>query len=201
MRWVLEVLVGSFEESIVEAVHLNLGKEVGAEEDTVSVFEEELARGVGLTAKFGCAGTDVDDEVREAIELFGEIGEILTALGTVCAYEGDIRVPCDDGVALFQQFALGDGRVAEAPTGMCGKLFVTLVLRIDGVEEGAGVGGVKHDGKVEGSGVFEDGYKAFIVDAEQVAVGVAEGQAEVFPELDTDRAVLNEARETVVGAL
>src|SRR5882757_2002778 len=201
MRRILEVFVGCLQKAEVEAIHFDLWQKVGAEKDAVGVFEEECTRAVGLTSQLGCAGADVDLQVGECIELLGEVCKVFGALCTVSADEGCAGMTGDDAIPLLKQSAFADGRVMKSPVGMCRQFFVALIVRVDGLKECAGIGGMEHDWEAQLAAFLEEGSEPLVVDAKQRATGVAQGKAEVFPEFDPAGTVFDHPVEAIEGKL
>jgi len=50
MRRILEILVVSFQETKIRAIHLGFGHEVGAEQNAVGIFKKKIACRIRLTA-------------------------------------------------------------------------------------------------------------------------------------------------------
>jgi len=65
------------------------------------------------------------------------------------------------------------------------------------VEKRGWIGGVKHHRQTKRPALLEDRREPLIVDAQQFAIGSAQRETEVLPELDAAGAVLNQPMEAI----
>src|ERR1035437_586561 len=103
MRRILEVLVSRFQETVIEPVHLNLGQQVRTKENAVGVVEEKGMRRIRLPSQFRDARTNVDQQVRQRIQLLCEKSQVLAAFGTMRTDERRRGMPGNHAIALLQQ--------------------------------------------------------------------------------------------------
>ncbi len=79
----VEIFVVGLEESKIDAIGLAAGGRVGAEHDSILVFQEEAPGGVGLAAELGDPGIDVDVHVGIGVEPAADLGQVFTVVGHV----------------------------------------------------------------------------------------------------------------------
>ncbi len=170
------VAAGAEDESVID-------HEVGAEEDAVLVFDEEISDGIGvMSADFGDSSGEVGHHIGVAVEGLIDPVEFFGVVGEVYGDEGGIGVSSDDAVeGLEEFFPRGEFvGVAEPPAFVVFEFFPSFVLVVVGEPEGSWVGDVDGDGHVEFAAAFPDGVKFWVVDADEFALGVAEVEAEAF---------------------
>ena len=78
---------------------------------------------------------------------------------------------------------------------MRGKFLVPFIVPHPWIEERSRIGSVKHHWQAQPAAFIEDRCKALIVNAQQFAVGVAQCEAEILPELDPAGAMLHRGDE------
>ena len=100
-------------------------------------------------------------------------------------------------VALIEQFTLAVLRALRAPLRVRSQLFIALIASVDRQKKRARVGRVKHHGEAQVGCLFKQRREPLVIDAQQLACGVANMQAKVFPELDADRPMVGKPLQPV----
>ncbi len=103
---------------------------------------------------------------------------------------------------FHQTMKRGEAWVAETPIGMAEQLLQSLIEAVDRLEEGDRVGDVDQDRQPQLTGGIPERGETRIVRHQQVAVGILEVEAEVFPDfepLGTRRHRLAETGDETIG--
>src|SRR5258708_21303824 len=96
VRRILKILVFGLEKAVVEAIHLDSGYEVGAEDDAVREAQEEPPCRVGLPSQLRGACADIDQNIRIGVEHRCYALQILSVFSYMRGYEGGTRVSFED---------------------------------------------------------------------------------------------------------
>src|ERR1700674_128293 len=102
---ILEVLIISFQEAKMQAIHIHIRQQVGAKENSVRIVDEELASAIGLTAQFGSARAKIDGNIGISVQHVAHIRKILGRFRHVSSHEGCLGMAGEDAIALSKQFA------------------------------------------------------------------------------------------------
>ncbi len=182
---VAEVFVVGLEEAVIDAVSGHIRSSIQAEQDAVSVGEEEALCCVRLAAQLVDAGTDVDVKVGAAFEELTDPGQVLGIAADMGADECRLRM------ALHQVRQPGHdgherrvGWTGEMPVGVSEQGLIMLVVLVYRVEKCHRVGDVDGHRQVELGGGFPQGVQAVVVHGDQLTVLVLHLQAEAFPDLE-----------------
>src|SRR5258706_4683951 len=131
VRGILEVLVGRFKKTIVQAVHVDFRNKIGSEKNAVGILQKEFARRVGLAAEFRYACTRVHEEVRVGVEQLANVSKILTAFSHVRRHKCGVRMALEHATALRKQFRFLKMSAVESPVRMSRKFLVALIEPIN----------------------------------------------------------------------
>src|SRR5262245_63355494 len=99
----VEILVVSFEETVVNSIGVASRSRVCAEHYAILILQEELAGGVRLPAEFRDSGIDIDIHVRVLVELLRDTRQVLRVVAEVRVDECRFRVLLDQAMKLVEQ--------------------------------------------------------------------------------------------------
>src|ERR1700734_3033886 len=85
----------------------------------------------------------------------------------------------------------------EAPVRVCSQLFITLVVRINWKEKSLWVPNMHHHRNAKLAGLLKDWCKTFVIDVKKLSACITHGQAEIFPELESDGPMLYQTLKPV----
>src|SRR5450756_623340 len=193
LRVVGERLVASLEEPRVHGPRGRVRRGVGPEQHAVVPAEEEAARAVRLPSELRDPGGDVDVPVRVRREHAIDAPEILRRASDVRADERRPGMPCDDGLESVDELVERRKAVLvrpapspcrpEVPVRMRTQLLVSLVRRVEGLEERDWVGDVDRHRQPERSGCRPEGVEPRVVHWHEPAGRVACPEPEQLPHL------------------
>ena len=96
----------------------------------------------------------------------------------------------DDPVTLLEQLLQRRVVLAiEVPVGMADKLGVALIVRVQRLEEGVGIGNMDHYGNVQLAGRLPQRIEATIVHVHELAIGISYRQPQLLVDLQALRPV------------
>src|SRR5437660_11105482 len=143
---VVEVFVFGFEKSKIDLVQFgveNLLRElvtmwgrIGAKQNPVLIFVEELSRSSRLASKFSDARRQVNDHVRIAVKILRHVLQIFREVAYVHDNELRLEMPRDDPIASGDQLVItGKVPTIERPVRMIVQFLVALVEAVRGCKE------------------------------------------------------------------